>query len=170
MSVTETHIKPKCKKSLVAAGATCLPLATMYVVFSVFVIIYMTQLTATPKQSDVVFVVLFVSLFDGAMMFLYAVLLAFFVALIAFFAWSGILLMRQSAEDKTQKALVLSFALGVSVSALSAYPFIINLCRIIAHGIADHYVSFLAFGLIPFTLSACLITINRIAAKKMRDA
>lgn len=162
-------IDNKSKKYLIAVGVVNLFIAAMCIGCAITVMVYFVELIITPVAGLGTILFLFAGVFRLWIYIAYAI--AFFIS--AAFAvmsiLSGISLLKRSDMKKTKSALTLSLICGVIILTISIYPFIINTCRIIAHGYKQEYCFGFWLGLVAFILSTLCIVLNRIAASKCKS-
>ena len=167
--MSKNYDTEKYKKTFIAAGVTCLPVAAMFITYAVFLIFYITGLFSSNMKGDTAFAILALIfiLLKPFLMFVY-IFFAIISGLIATgYICSGIALIKRSHNNKIENSLALSFVISVLICAFSIYPFIINILRIIAHGIMQEYLfGFFVAGFIPLSLSVTNIVFNRKASKK----
>ncbi len=119
--MSKNYDTEKYKKTFIAAGVTCLPVAAMFITYAVFLIFYFTGLFPLNMNGDTAFaiVALIFILLKPFLMFVY-IFFAIISGLIATgYICSGIALIKRSHNKKIENSLALSFV--ISVFDLSVY-------------------------------------------------
>lgn len=167
----EQEKKAPQRKKIIAAGASCFPLALTFAVYTMFLVVYFFRFSTSPDVDYGPYFIVFLlvegmrSMFRFASAF-YAILLG---ALTVFLVICGISMIKNIDEKKARSSLGLSFGLSVTVLVLAFYPLVIGFCRLTVHGFDEgNAVMFFLRGLIPTAAAVLCIVFNRIAVKELK--
>lgn len=169
-------IEKKDAEAYRSAGIAYFPVAAMFVVYLVFLIIFMAQMGKVSTDGGdygEYFIVYLIVFFLKRFYMFGAIVFAIVCALLAaLFVWSGITLIKDSKNlDKLRgikKALDVH-VLALIILILSAIPFILGICRTIVRP-AEEWQGFLMYGLMPFAVSLVCVVFGRIAAHRFKKS
>ena len=167
----ETVNSPKYNKYFKVVVAACFLLAAVCVGVAVIIIIDFVKFISSPKlDGGSIFYIIY--LIGGVVRFGLYIVYPLGIIIVGLFSvgfiWSGIALIKQPDEPKTKTAITLSFVGSLVICLASFYPFVISVCRIIAHGYQEQYYWGFWLGMVAFVFSTLGLVFSIIIAKKCR--